>query len=298
MTLVVGNVTPRGVWLSSDMRITDPSAANAPGFLGAALKLILVSPTLCIGYAGTVGGALAAVRQVDAEKMAPAAAVEYLLSAHREHSTFDFLVASIRPSVLVEIKDGRAARRQTAWLGDVKAFSRYQALYHGEHFLPPFPHLDPEYKADLDIAVKMNDAMQDLVLANSEAEGPDDSNDLVGEASVTVGPRAEDGLFKYHLYFNHRGSFASGPASSGPLMSTAHGSFTISFLAAEEPGIGAIGIYFPEGRLGLLYAPVIANGADRPERFHSSTAAAFAESVNTRYGVSLRGVGGLGPSLP
>lgn len=297
MTLIVANVTPRGIWLSSDMRITDPSAAKAPGFLGAALKLILVSPTLCIGYAGTVGAAVAAVRHVDAEQMAPVPAAEHLLSVHLDDPTVDFVVASLRPSVLVEIKDGRAERRETAWLGDLEAFKRYQALYHAEHFLPPFPDLDPESKADLDIAVRMNDAMQAVVLADSEAEGPGESHGLVGEASVTVGPRAEDGLFKYHLYYSYSGPFASGPASGGPLMSTAQGSFTISFLAPEEPGIGAIGIYFPEGRLGLLYAPLITSGADRPQRFHSATVVEFADSVKTRYGLSLRGVDGLGPSL-
>ena len=202
MTLIVANVTPREIWLTSEMRITDRSAANAPGFLGAALKLILVNPTLCIGFAGTIGAALAAIRHIDSEQMAPAAAADHLLSVHLDHPTVDFVVASLRPSVLEEIKAGRAARRETAWLGDLEAFNRYQALYHGDHSLPPGEGLDPVYKADLDIAVKMNDAMQDLVLANSEAEGPGRSDDLVGEASVTLGPRAEHGLFKYHLYYS------------------------------------------------------------------------------------------------
>ena len=172
MSLIVAKITPTGIWLTSEMRITDRSAARAPGFLGAALKLILVSPTLCIGYAGNVGAALAAIRHVASEQMAPAAAAEHLLSVHLDNPTVEFVVASLRPSVLVEIKNGRAARRDSAWLGDPEAFNHYQALYHGEHFLPPGAGLDPEYKADLDIAVKMNDAMQDLVLANSEPDGP------------------------------------------------------------------------------------------------------------------------------
>lgn len=298
ISLIVANVTPRGVWLTSEMRVTDESAAtNVPGFLGAVLKLILVSPTLCIGYAGTVGAALAAIRHAASEQMAPAAAAEHLLSVHLENPTVDFVVASLQPSVLVEIKDGHAARRESAWLGDPEAFNRYQTLYHGEHFLPPGEGLDPEYKADLDIAVKMNDAMQDLVLANPEPDGPGASHALVGEASVTVGPRVEDGLFEYHIYYNYSGPFASGGASGGRLMSTEHGSFTISFLVPEEPGIGAIGIHFPEGRLGVLYAPLMTKRPDRADRFHPVTVYEFADNVKARYGVSLRGPDGLGPSM-
>ena len=114
---------------------------------------------------------------------------------------------------------------------------------------------------------------------------------------MTVGPTAEDGLFKYHLYYSYSGPFASGGASGGPLMSTGRGSFTVSFLAPEDPGIGAIGIYFPEGRLGILYGPLITERPDRPDRFHPVTVDGFADGVKARYGVSLRGVGGLGPSL-
>lgn len=79
-------------------------------------------------------------------------------------------------------------------------------------------------------------------------------------------------------------------------MSTERGSFTISFLAPNEPGIGAIGIYFPEGRLGILYAPLITERPDRPDRFHPATVDEFADKVRTRYGVSLRSVEELGPS--
>jgi hypothetical protein len=300
MTLIVARVTPKGIWLSSDMRVTDPSAANAPGFLNAALKLILVSPTLCIGYAGGVAAALAAIRRVDAEEMAPDAAVDYLLGIHLNDPTVDFVVASVHPSVLVEIKNGQAADGQAAWLGDPDAFDRYQELYHGEHFLPPSEGLDPGHKSDLDIAVRMNDAMQDLVLASAEPDGPGASHALVGEASVTVGPRVEDGQLKYHLYSNYSAPHASEIPPSGSLMSTERGSFSISFLAPEQPGIGAIGLSFPEGQLGILYAPLMTERADQPDRFHPVTIDEFADKVKARYGVSLRGVDGShsSPSAP
>jgi hypothetical protein len=297
VTLIVANITPRGIWLTSDMRITDRSAANARGFFGAALKLVLVSPTLCIGYAGTLRAALAGIRAVAYDAMTPAAATEHLLGIHLADSAVDFLVASLQPPTLLEIKNGRALQRQSAWLGDQNAFSRYQEFYHGEHFLPPAVGLDPDYTADLDVAVMMNDAMQDLVLADGELDGPGASDALVGEASVTVGPRGEDGLFNYHLYVSNRGPFAASRPAGESLMSTELGSFTISMLAPAEPGVGAVGIYFAEGRLGILYAPLLTLAPDQPDRFQDCTVHEFVDKVMARYGIALRGVGGLGPSL-
>jgi hypothetical protein len=295
MSLIVARVTPRGVWLTSDMRITDPSAAIAPGFLGAALKVILISPTLCIGYAGSVGGALTAIERVDAESMTVSAAIEFLGSVHRGNSSTEFIVAGLRPPLLVEIKDGRSERREAAWIGDAGAYNRYQALYHGDHFLAPGADLDAVYKADLDIAVAMNDAMQELVIANGEPDGPGFSDALVGEASVTVGPNVPDGAFSYHVYATHIGPFAYSSPTGGPLPSTERGTLTLSFMAPEEPGVGAIGLYFREGQFGLIYAPLMTKHADRADRIQAANAAEFVARVKERYGITLSGVDDWGP---
>jgi hypothetical protein len=295
MSLIVARVTPRGIWLTSDMRITDRSAANAPGFLGAALKVILLSPTFCIGYAGRVGVALGAIQRVNAESMTIAATIEFLSGIHRANSDTEFIVAGLNPPLLVEIKNGHAEHTEATWIGDAGAYNEYQQHYHGEHFLAPGAELDVVYKADLDIAVAMNDAMQDLVLANGEPNGPGFSHAVVGEASVTVGPNLPDGLFKYHVYAAFAGSFGYSSPASSPLTSTERGTLTLHFMAPEEPGLGAIGLYFREGQLGVLYAPLMTEHADRPDRIRAASPRQFASMVNERYGLTLRGVDDWGP---
>ena len=60
-------------------------------------------------------------------------------------------------------------------------------------------------------------------------------------------------------------------------------------LAPVQPGVGAIGLYFAEGRLGVLYAPLL---LDEPERYPSVSLDIFVELVRLRRDISLRGIGG------
>ncbi len=288
MTLIVARVSPRGVWLTSDMRITDRSAAKIPGFIGAALKLILLSPTLCIGYSGRVASAIPAIKEVFDEGMTATGAAEFLLEIHRGDPEVEFVVASFDPNALLVVKDGRSTEATAAWLGDPNAFNRYQELYHGDQFATPSADLDPTYADDLSVAVPMNDAMQDLVLASPEFTAPGEWKSPVGEASVTVGPRATDGLLGYHRYQSWSAPVAPDRPAGAPWVSTEEGTLTLCFLAPLEPGVSAVGIYFPEGRLGVLYAPLTAEGGT--DRFPGVSIAEFAELVKNRYGVALEGL--------
>jgi hypothetical protein len=292
MTLVVGCTSPAGAWLSADMRVTDCSAANAPGFARAALKLIVVDPTMCIGYAGRIGAANVALKHVHSERMGPSDAVEYLLAVHRREQAVDFVVAELAPSSLVEIKDGQATPREATWLGDAEAFAEYQRLFEEDPFLPPLDaNLDEAFRAELEVAVPMNDAMQAVVLPSRDpdssatrSEGRD-ARRTVGEAAVTVGPRAGEGVFGYHVYSNFSGAFGSRNA----LLSTEQGTFSLAFQVPTEAGVGAVGIYFEEGGFGILYAPLLTQDPEKPESLQGASAEEFREAVQARYGVSLRG---------
>jgi hypothetical protein len=49
-----------------------------------------------------------------------------------------------------------------------------------------------------------------------------------------------------------------------------------------------IGVYFDQGPLGVLYAPLL---RDEPERYPRMPRAQFIELVRERHGVSLEGLG-------
>ena len=105
------------------------------------------------------------------------------------------------------------------------------------------------------------------------------SHKSVGEAIVNVVPRAEDDLFKYSNF----GRFTASLYDPAVL-----GAFSYSALASAEPGVGVIGLYFDQARLGVLYAPLL---LDDPERYSFVSREAFIERVHQVHGVSLQGLG-------
>ena len=68
--------------------------------------------------------------------------------------------------------------------------------------------------------------------------------------------------------------------------SAAHGDFSFTILTPQESGVGAIGIYFVEGRLGLLYYPM---KSDEAQPFSNVSVAGFKDAVRRKHGFSLDG---------
>ena len=272
------------------MRVTDPNAPGPPGFLGAALKVVLLRPTLCIAYAGNIGAALGAIRQVDSENLSAEAAEGHLLDAHRRSEPkADFLVASLRPSRVVAVKDDGLEALDACWMGDEGAFAEYQRFYHQELFRPPddFYH-STERAADIEIAARMGNGMEAVVHGRSlvidgetrtltRPEGG--SHETVGEAIVYAVPRVEDNLFKYSIHVRFTGSRFDDHAG---------GCFVYAMLAPEEPGVGMVGAYFDQAQLGVLYAPLV---LDEPERYRGVSREEFTELVRQQHGISLHGFG-------
>ena len=139
MTLVVARLTPKGVRLAGDMRVTDRDEAGPKGYMGAALKMILLRPSLCIAYAGNVGLALRAIRHVRSNDLPVNDAEAHLLDTHlRANGDVDFLIASLRPSRLSVVKDGSLGPAVTAaYVGSPDAYAEYNRHYAQEIFRPP-----------------------------------------------------------------------------------------------------------------------------------------------------------------
>lgn len=70
--------------------------------------------------------------------------------------------------------------------------------------------------------------------------------------------------------------------------SAAHGDFSYAALAPVEPGVGAIALYFIEGKLGLVYAPLV---HDNARRYSGVSLSEFEETILVDYGFRLLGLG-------
>ncbi len=162
---------------------------------------------------------------------------------------------------------------------------------------------DSEARADdIEVAARMSNGMSAVVYGPNVVMADETetvtiprggSHDTVGEAIVNAIPRAEDNLFAYSLQNRAESSpFAERRPAQGGVVpsdwgSADRGAFSYYMLAPVQPGVGAIGLYFLEGQLGILYAPLL---LDEPERYPSVRLAAFVELVRLRHGISLRGL--------
>ena len=131
----------------------------------AALKLLTLSPTLCVGYAGNLDFALHVIREVASLGLTLDGARDRLVEANRSSGgASDFLVAGLRPSRLIEIKDGRGMSCAAGWIGDARAFADYQAEYHREQYIPSREMYDSSDRAeDIEIAIRMKTGMDAVV---------------------------------------------------------------------------------------------------------------------------------------
>ena len=301
MTLVVAACTPLGVRLGADMRLTDRNAAHH-GFLSARLKLVLVSSTQCIAYAGRDGLAITAIRHIFTKELDPTRAASHLLDVHiTEAQTADFLVASLDPIALVAITNGRAQQCRASWLGDLAAFDEYQRNYHADHrLLPEDAYASAGEATDIEIATRMASGMEAVVHgAPVDAKGnlvlpSGGAHETVGEAIVYARRRVHHGLFGYGVYSRARSSgFAPTLATKLGVVppdwgSAERGAFTYSMLVPADPGVAAVGLYFVEGELGILYAPLI---FDEPTPVTRVSREEFVRVVEAEHGIKLEGMG-------
>jgi hypothetical protein len=303
MTLVVARVTPLGVRVAADMRVTDPYKIRH-GYVYGALKAVLLNPTLCVAYAGNVDFALHTIRRISSRGQGFDAAQARLVDASREScGASDFLLAGLRPSQLVEIKDGHARVSSAGWIGDGRAFAEYQAEYHrAQPLMPREVHDSGDRADDIEIAVRMRAGMDAVVEGpTSFGEGEDrvltapkgGRHETVGELVVMVLPRVQDNLFAYQVSTRAEAPMSSEPPPPGmgvvppDFGSAARGSFAYDVLSPAHPGVAALGLYFHEGGLGILYAPLL---FDRGESYPRVSLEQFVELVRLKHCIVLAGL--------
>jgi hypothetical protein len=246
------------------MRISKPDALRPPSFMDAALKIVVITSELAVAYAGSVAAALDAIRAVAGAPRGvdEAAAVLAERQTGERREPAEYLVAGIHPARLLLVRSGAIEVRGAAWLGDQEAFEIYQREFLRERWQPPPEFWETVQDAeDMEIAAGMGAAMDAVVHGSRYAEEAGEqvlvtqrggTSASVGEAVVSVVPRAGDGLFKYAEVNRAQSSGlqADLPPGLGVIPpdwgSPERGAFSYYMLVPNEPGVAAIGIYFIE----------------------------------------------------
>lgn len=257
MTLIVGRRNLNGVvHVVGDMRLTDPAEIRR-GYPYAVLKNIILSPDHLVAYAGNADLGMHTIRRL---KDAPIEELERGLAASAKEAgdgpgAVDYLLAHTERGLQRITASGIEEPADAGWIGDPGAFEVYQRAYHDlpvpetiwiEGVSPPKDQLDDP--AATEPFIRMS--MATYVLMNNE------SVSTVGEVFVTANS-------KRGFHYEQQGSFqANHEQEIGTEWTTlnwgtaAQGGFGFNLLPPKEHGVGAIGLYFPHGGLGLLYRPL------------------------------------------
>jgi hypothetical protein len=281
MTLIIARTTASNIRIAADMRVLSAHETRR-GFPIVVLKAITPHPNTCFCFAGSVPAGITAIRSVATRREADLeAAVAQLLDAHvRSERAVDFLVAQKDPQELIRIASGSAESVSASFIGDVSAYDAYQRYFH-ELPVRDLPR-DTHRAEDFATASKMQQAMSTLI-RNADAAS-------VGEAYVSV-DCAEAG-FRYAPRAMLQGGFGkqlipSGIATAVQFGSAATGGFGYSLLVPDAPGVPVLGIHFFQGRLGLLYAPLL---SDEPMVFPSISHDEFRSAVARELAIDINGI--------
>lgn len=265
MTLVVGSSDENGPRLWADSRLSGPSVT--PSYLAGALKPIIVNNATCVAYAGSHVDALSAVRAT-----APLFIDEpsEALSVLAHETACDFLVARLDPPELVRVRRGEVQRCADAWIGDAEAFGEFQEVRH------TLPSLDPH----LGEVIKIGQAMDHVVSGGRHAK--------VGELVLSVVPSGDG--FMYADHAKASGGFGPVHPDGAAVMTfgdVERGDFTYTVLTPDSPGVGVLGAYFLEGRIGVLFHPLL---QDEPVLYREVSQVDFAQRTHADYGIDIGGI--------
>jgi hypothetical protein len=257
MTLVVARTFADAPRLVCDSQLTDPLKRRLNPYDSGALKLVILHRGLCIGFDGGAITGREAVLQAGRSIASGFDLTEVrrlLVRASRRHPN-GYLVASLSPSpVLVRIRDGKdEGEVQGAWLGDQPAFSAFQGYFETAGSLPH--EIQHNYQGHLDLdersaASRMLPAMMRVI--------EDRNYPGVGGLPICVAPTSRG--FRYEsvamLAADHEQTIEAEQGWVDADWGTAaEGGFGYAIKTPGRAGIGAVGAYFPHGRLGVLFYP-------------------------------------------
>lgn len=271
MSLVVAKITPRGIRIVSDSKVTDPEAVKH-GYLYGTIKAVIINQNLCICYAGKAGVGQVAIDSIRSHAKKIEGVCQRLLDAHKEaNEETDFIIAALKPTKLFKISNGDIQETDSScWIGDSDGFNIFQKYLHQTN---PSNIPDSDYLT----SIKMETAMREVI---SEPSIP-----RVGEFSISVASTKNG--FNYMLGQYRAAGFLPQSIPSGVLTpiqfgNAASGGFSYHIMSPDNAGIGALGIYFPEGSFGAFFYP---EKSWEPIIFRGD----FVLEIQKKYNVSLIG---------
>lgn len=271
MTLVVARQINKDVYIIGDSKFSDNIENTQPEskkYIGG-LKVILLTPGLCVGFAGNVENARVAIQCIydkNINLFDKNCVINYFLSHHKNSLDTgyptDFIVAVIleneeNPRTFIneifKIADSKVCwENEATHIGSTSAFNSFQDNFHNgklNNNVPTFEISQQVTNAGFDFNKSLSIAMQAM-------QGIIDDTSILEVDGIRTVVVSDEGQFKYIEYLQLRG--VPTPVNNEP-------NAPLHFGGAEEGsdhkhvgmfsavGHGVYPLYWIAGRFGVIY---------------------------------------------
>lgn len=284
MSLVVTMIDQGRLQICADLRIVRsdilPSGVNShsPNYFNGVLKVIPISTSVAICYAGTVSIALEAIRTAKDSDCRSSTVPSLLINKLMEGNNLnacDFLVVDAEELTVRKVHEGTITLIDDgfAWVGDSSAYNSFQN------------ELD-----ELGISVNENPISKAAKMMKALQAVIDNRSILnVGEFPLTA--HSFSGEIQLGIAFAAQGPRVPTIEGNTPVQfsnDTNTDSLVINLTVPVERGIAAIGVYISQAHRGALYVPL---KQDEPYLVDGFTVGEFRRKVQEEYCIELLGGG-------
>jgi hypothetical protein len=263
MSLVVARVHGKQIYIVSDTKLTDAYGKKIYPTQGI-IKSIILNQNVCLCFAGIAeyaDSALKAYRQLRIGADAFNQTIQHFSDWHsRVRGETEFILAFGEPHYkIVEIKDGQFVETRSSWIGDDKAFTKFQGYFH--NVITPTPNPlntasfsavrvpEPQGEGNSNDYLLMLNAMQTIIT--------DIDVKYVGDFAIAVA--YDKGSFQYMDYayvLTHPIRWDVMPEEFViPFGTTEEGGYGFNFIGALDGNLSVAAMYFLQGNLGILFMP-------------------------------------------
>ena len=299
MSLVVARKNRNACYIVSDTHWINHLKKEEATPLQGVVKSSILSPNLCVCFAGdldSAGQALRTYSVYDDDSNLVTRTVDHFLNHHHlSNKGTDFILAFGSPhNKLVEIKDGSCQEVLAAWIGSHNAFNRFQGYMSMstdairqelklENAAEMYILKIPEHPDTDDILYEKMKASMFAVIQALE----------VPEVGGIVVPVAiHQGGFKYMDYVDiitHPIRFDLLPTNTWnvvPFGTAMEGGYAFNFMGTTEGQAPRAAMYFLQGNFGVLFLPEEA-GYLAPHLLTNVSPLDFVERLKLDYGLKV-----------
>jgi len=284
MTLIVGKIKNNKIRFFSDSKITDENSVRNNALSGN-LKLYIINPVTCIGFAGNVYFAEKFLSELYSNKLRSfSQLVERCLKLNIESDNktvfcIGLLNQNASPQLFKIDNNKIEVSRTDIWIGEKLGFEKYQESYHS-------------YDSKEDDFLKMEKAFNEVIKDEKIPTVSDFQISVETEFSLENNIGFLYGL-KAKMHFGQQSFTISGedrikeiPITFGGADIGASGITYLRSFSFLQP---AIAIHFPQGEFGVLFYPMI--NQNKPIIItNQPDGEDFANEVLKIYGIRLQGM--------